>query len=68
MLTFLTFAIGKFETFLFQNCPNKTKILWSNFEITNSESESQQSALQLNEIELLYQENFIKLGKLSPEL
>ncbi len=37
----------------FQNCPNETEILQSNFEIINSESKSQQSTSQLNERELI---------------
>ncbi len=51
ILTFLTFMIGKFESSKFQNCLSKTKFLGSYFEITNSKSESQQSALQMNETE-----------------
>jgi hypothetical protein len=42
---------------------SKTEILWSNFEITNSESERQQSTLQLNESELFYQQNFVSFVK-----
>jgi hypothetical protein len=35
----------------FQNCPSETEIVWSYFEIANSESESQQSASQMKERE-----------------
>jgi hypothetical protein len=48
MLNFLTFMNAKFETSKFSNCPNKTEILQSNFEITNRESESQQITSQEN--------------------
>jgi hypothetical protein len=50
-MTFLTFTIGKFESSKFWNCLSKTKILQSYLEIANSESESQQSTLQMNESE-----------------
>jgi hypothetical protein len=40
--------IGKMESSKFQNCPSETEIMLSYFEITNSESESQQSTLQNN--------------------
>ncbi len=50
-MTFLTFTIGKFKSSKFQNCRSETEILQSDFEITNSESESQQSTSQMNESE-----------------
>jgi hypothetical protein len=43
--------ISKFESSKFQNCPSKTEILQLYFKIANSESESQQIKLQLNERE-----------------
>ncbi len=43
--------IGKFESSKFQNCPSENKILQSNFEINNSESESLQSISQMDKIE-----------------
>ncbi len=48
MLTFLSFAIAKFETSKFQICLKETKILQSSFESTESETESQQSTLQFH--------------------
>jgi len=42
-MTFLTFAIAKFETSKFWICFNKTEILQSTFESTESKTESQQS-------------------------
>jgi hypothetical protein len=55
VLTFLTFTNAKFETLKFQICLNKTKILQSSFESTESETESQQSTLQLHKSQVLYQ-------------
>ncbi len=52
---FLTFAIAKFKTSKFLICSDETKILQSTFESTESETESQQSTLQLNESKVLYQ-------------
>ncbi len=60
-IDFLTFANGKFETLKFQNCPNETKILQSNYKITSSECESQQGTQKLNKMKLFYQEHFVSL-------
>jgi len=60
-LTFLTFAIAKCETLKLQICSNETEILQSSFESTESETESQQSTSQLNEIKVLYHGRIKKL-------
>ncbi len=49
----------------FQNCPSETEIPGSYFEITNSESKSQQSTLQMSESEWFYQENFVSFVEYS---
>ena len=43
MLTFLTFAIAKFEKSKFRICSNEIEIFQSTFESTKSETKSQQS-------------------------
>ncbi len=59
-IDFWTFTIAKFETSKFWICMNKTKILESSFESTESETESQQSTSQLHESLMLYHWNVMK--------
>ncbi len=47
----------------FQNCPNETKILHSNFKITNRESKSQQITSQLNKTLQLILQGFFGFKK-----
>ncbi len=49
-----------YKTSKFWNGPSETEILQSYFEIANSKSESQQSALHLNKSEWFYQENTVE--------
>ncbi len=48
-MTFWTFNIAKFETLEFWICANESEILELSFKSTESETESQQSTLQLHE-------------------
>ncbi len=52
-IDFLTFAIAKFKTLKFQICSNKTEILKSSFESTESKTKSQQITLQVNKSKVL---------------
>jgi hypothetical protein len=56
-IDFLTFAIAaKSEISKILISLNKIKIVWSTFESTDRESESQQSTSKLNKSKVLYQE------------